>query len=150
MMDSIYLTYPIPTRGKDKNRTASRWKTSDAIVTLKWRNHVMSHLSIFRILWGHFKYNKTLSALDLRRRCTSSMCERSICKIQIYRNEICLSSILNTNYTMQSTVGGVDVAMSKFNAQKYIMNYMDKIQGTHVPCVNNHNIKFEYKGIKTT
>ena len=77
-------------------------------------------------------------------------CVNDHSKIQIYRNEICLSSILNTNYTMQSTVGGVDVAMSKFNAQKYIMNYMDKIQGTHVPCVNNHNMKFEYKGMKTT
>ena len=34
LMDSIYLTYPEPTGGKDKNRTASRRKTSDVIGTL--------------------------------------------------------------------------------------------------------------------
>ena len=48
------------------------------------------------------------SALDLRRRSTSSMCEKLICKVQIYRNEI----RLHTNYTMQYTVGGVDVTLS--------------------------------------
>ena len=35
------------------------------------------------------------SALDLRRQCTS-VCEQSICKVQIYRNEI----RLHQNYTM--------------------------------------------------
>ena len=36
------------------------------------------------------------SALYLRRRCTSPMCEQSICKVQIYRNEI----KLHPNYTV--------------------------------------------------
>ena len=60
------------------------------------------------------------SALDLLRQCTSSMCKQSISKVQIYRNDICLNYILHTNYTMQFTVGGVDVTMSKFNNQKNI------------------------------
>ena len=62
------------------------------------------------------------SALDLLRKPTSSMCEQSISKVQIYRNDICLSYRLHTNYTMQVTVGGVDVrvTMSKFNNRKYI------------------------------
>ena len=44
MMDSIYLTYPIPTHGNDKNWTAACLKTSDVIVMLKWRHecHVTS------------------------------------------------------------------------------------------------------------
>ena len=68
------------------------------------------------------------------------MCEQSICKVQIYRNEICLSYRLHTNYTMLSTVGGVDITLSKFN---------HKIKVAHVQCVNNHNTKFEDKGMKT-
>ena len=34
MMDSIYLTYPIPTHRKDKNRASAHGKTSDIIVML--------------------------------------------------------------------------------------------------------------------
>ena len=39
-MRKLNLTYPVPTRGKDKNRIAARWNTSDVID--------MSRLSIFR------------------------------------------------------------------------------------------------------
>ena len=55
------------------------------------------------------------SALDLRHWCTFSMCEQSICEVQIYRNEI----RLHPNYTMLSTVG--DVTLSKLNTKKYII-----------------------------
>ena len=41
------LTYPIPTCGKDENRTTARWKTSEVIVMIKLRNHVLLHLSVF-------------------------------------------------------------------------------------------------------
>ena len=34
-MRKFYLTYPIPTRGKDKNGTATHWKTSDIPVMFK-------------------------------------------------------------------------------------------------------------------
>ena len=54
------------------------------------------------------------SALGLRRRCTS-MCEQSMCKVQIYRNEI----RLHPNYTMQSTV--VDLTISELSTHKYII-----------------------------
>ena len=42
--------YLIRARGKDKNRTAAQWKTSDVIVMLKCPHHVMLHLSVFRKL----------------------------------------------------------------------------------------------------
>ena len=35
LMRKFYLTYPVSSRGKDKNKTAQRWKTSDIIVRLK-------------------------------------------------------------------------------------------------------------------
>ena len=37
MMDSIHLTYPVPTNAKAKNQIAARRYTSDVIVTLKCR-----------------------------------------------------------------------------------------------------------------
>ena len=39
-MRKFNLTYPVPTRGKDKNRIAARWNTSDVIVILNWHTHV--------------------------------------------------------------------------------------------------------------
>ena len=44
--EKYYLTYPVPARGKDKNRPATHWKTSDVIVILKWHYHLMSHLIV--------------------------------------------------------------------------------------------------------
>ena len=63
--------------------------------------------------WGYLR-TRPNSALDLRRRCTS-LCEQSICKVQIYRNEI----RLHPNNTMKSTVD--DLRISKLNTQKYII-----------------------------
>ena len=34
-MRKFYLSYPVPTHGKDETRTASRRKTSDVVVMLK-------------------------------------------------------------------------------------------------------------------
>ena len=47
----FYLSYTVPTRGKDKKRTATRPKTNDVIGILKWRHRVMSHLCIFMHFW---------------------------------------------------------------------------------------------------
>ena len=53
-MKKFYLTYPVPTRGKNISWTAASWMTRDVIVTLKWRNHAMLHHSIFRNSWKPF------------------------------------------------------------------------------------------------
>ena len=47
-------TYPIPTGGKDKNRTDACQKTNDVNLMLRWRHHVMSCLYIFRNFREHF------------------------------------------------------------------------------------------------
>ena len=44
-MRNICLTYPVPTRGKDKKRTAAH---SGVIVILIWRHLIMLHHSLFR------------------------------------------------------------------------------------------------------
>ena len=62
-LKKFYLTYHIPTGGKDKILTAARRPNSgltltpDFIVMLKWRQHVtcMLHLSVFKIFWK-FEY----------------------------------------------------------------------------------------------
>ena len=54
-MSKFYLAYPVPIGGKDKYRTAARWKTSDAIVMLKCRHRDMSYdLSLSRNFWETF------------------------------------------------------------------------------------------------
>ena len=53
---------------------------------------------------------------------------------------------LHTHYVIQALQRWCDVIMSKF---KNILSNVHKIQGAHVQCVNNHNGKFEYKGMKT-
>ena len=48
--------------------------------------------------------------------------------------------------------GGVDIMMSTFkHFQKYnkILSNVNKIECTHLQCVNNHYAKFEYNGMKT-
>ena len=47
---------------------------------------------------------------------------------------------------MYTTVGGVDVTMSYFNTQKYIIKMCTKYR---VQCENNHNTKLEYKRMNT-
>ena len=60
-MRKFYLTYPVLTRGKDKNRIAARWQTSDVIDVIIWHTHVMSRLRIFRNFWSLlFKYKSAL------------------------------------------------------------------------------------------
>ena len=49
-----YLTYPVPTRGKDENQTAARWEISEFPAMIKWRHHVLLHLSIFKKIIYHF------------------------------------------------------------------------------------------------
>ena len=57
-----------------------------------------------------------------------------------------------TDYThitqCKHSKGGVEVIMSKFNTSKKLSN-VHTIGGAHLQCVNNHNAKFEYIGMKT-
>ena len=44
--------------------------------------------------------------------------------------------------------GGVDVINSNFNPPLKILN-LHKIRGTYLQCLNSHNAKFVYRGMKT-
>ena len=63
------------------------------------------------------------STLDLRCRCTSSMCEQSLCKVRTLWNEICCADTDNTQLTLcKHSKGGVDVIRSKFNTPNILSN----------------------------
>ena len=64
-----------------------------------------------------------------------------------------MKSVLDTDYTQitqcKDSKGGVDIIMSKFNTPKYIIKCAQNIGCRDAQCMNNHNGKFEYKGMKT-
>ena len=52
---------------------------------------------------------------------------------------------------MLQTDSETDREMSKFNTNQKLekMKQLQKIDGEHLQCVNNHYAKFEYKGMNT-
>ena len=80
----------------DDNNERMRFKSSKQLSVMRNPDFVAVHwYTSFLLLDRDPQQNarpdrntRPNSALEHRRRCTSSMCEKSICKIQIYRNEI--------------------------------------------------------------
>ena len=66
-------------------------------------------------------------ALDLRDRCTSSMCERSLSKVRLLRNEICLNNRLHRNKQCKHSKGGF-----------YRGNNVNTLQNIH--CAQNYRV----------
>ena len=89
------------------------------------------------------------------RRCTSSICEQSLGKVLIKRNENFWSYRLHKFGTpkMLRTDGQMDreicLSLTLIKKEKKNETLLHKIRGAHLQCVNNHYAKFEYKGMNT-
>ena len=64
------------------------------------------------------------------------MCEQSLCKVCLTRHPLSISD------------GKKCLSSTPVKNGKKLIN-MHKIDGAHFQCVNNHYVKFEYKGMNT-
>ena len=124
-------------------------------ITPKFRNVIYNK---------HFRWKKCLNTPQVKndffplkraqyRRCTSSICEQSLGKVWIKRNENFWSYRLHKLGTPKMLhMDGQMGKKSRFNThQKWekTMKHFHKIGDANLQCVNNHYAKFECKGMNT-
>ena len=99
-----------------------------------------------------FKNEKKIMKRAPNKMCTFSICEQSLGKVWLKRNENSWSYRFHKLGTPKMLrTDGQTRKMSKFNThQKWEkMKQYHKIWGAHLQCANNHYAKFEYKGMNT-
>ena len=108
------------------------------------RRHPISVVDVQKCLVQHPKNMRKYIKTAKNGRCPSSICQESVCKAWIKRNEHCWSKFRQCNNQRWCRRNNVQVQHSQIY-NKILLN----VGGAHLQCVNNHYAKFECKGMKT-